>query len=102
MRVTSVVFVLAFALACSPDDSSPDVSASSPEPRAAVGSKPAKCTSGTFPEWNHGANCALEPAIQVHKYNDNTFILRQSLCTSFEGPFMYLLFGDGKVVLEDT
>ncbi len=58
---------------------------------------------GTFPEaWINGADCRSEPAIQVHQYNDNTFILRQSLCTNFEGPFLYLLFGDDIVLLEDT
>ncbi len=38
----------------------------------------------------------------VHQADANTVVLRQSLCTSFEGPFMYLLFGDDRVLLEDT
>jgi hydroxyacylglutathione hydrolase len=38
----------------------------------------------------------------VHQYDADTFILRQSLCTSFEGPFLYLLFGEDRVLLEDT
>jgi hydroxyacylglutathione hydrolase len=56
-----------------------------------------------FPDaWPDGTNCGNEDPIFVWKYADDTFILRQSLCTSFEGPFLYLLFGDDKVLLEDT
>ena len=32
----------------------------------------------------------------------NTFVLRQSMCTNYEGPFLYLLFGSEKVLLQDT
>lgn len=58
---------------------------------------------GTFPtSWIHGGDCANDPLIQVHAYNANTYILRQSMCTNFEGPFMFLLFGSEKVMLLDT
>jgi hydroxyacylglutathione hydrolase len=59
---------------------------------------------GTFPtQWIWGApNCATDPQIQIHQYNENTYILRQSLCTNFEGPFIYLLFGSQKVLMQDT
>jgi hydroxyacylglutathione hydrolase len=59
---------------------------------------------GTFPAvWIWGApNCATDPQIQVHQYNENTYILRQSICTNFEGPFIYLLFGNQKVLMQDT
>ena len=58
---------------------------------------------GSFPvDWIYGGDCANDPPIQVHRYNDDTFILRQSMCTNFEGPFLYLLFGEDKVLLEDT
>lgn len=65
---------------------------------------PTGFASGTFPTlWiNGGPNCGTEPSIQVHQFNENTFILRQSLCTNFEAPFMFLLFGEDKVLLEDT
>lgn len=54
-------------------------------------------------DWiNGGPNCGTEPLIQVHQYNANTYILRQSLCTNFEGPFIYLLFGEDKVLMQDT
>jgi glyoxylase-like metal-dependent hydrolase (beta-lactamase superfamily II) len=49
-----------------------------------------------------GPDCGSEPAIQVHAYDPDTFILRQSLCTSPEGPFLYLLFGEDRALLEDT
>lgn len=61
----------------------------------ALGSMPSKWISG-------GPDCGTEPDIQVHQLNADTYILRQSLCTSFEAPFLYLLFGDDKVLLEDT
>lgn len=59
---------------------------------------------GTFPAmWiNGGPNCGSEPSIQVHQFNDDMYILRQSLCTDFEGPFMYLIFGEDKVFMQDT
>ena len=57
----------------------------------------------TFPTWIRGGpDCDGEPPIQVHRYDEDTFIVRQSLCTSFEGPFLYLLFGEDRVLLEDT
>lgn len=56
-----------------------------------------------FPDaWPNGTSCGTESEIFVHRYADDTFILRQSLCTSFEGPFMYLFFGDDKALLQDT
>ncbi len=52
--------------------------------------------------WPDGTDCASEAPIFVWEYAEDTYILRQSLCTSFEGPFLYLLFGEDKVLLEDT
>ena len=49
-----------------------------------------------------GPQCGLEPQFQVHWYNDDTVIMRQSLCTNFEGPFIVLLFGSEKVLMMDT
>jgi glyoxylase-like metal-dependent hydrolase (beta-lactamase superfamily II) len=58
---------------------------------------------GTFPDdWIYGGDCINDPLIQVHRYNQDTFLLRQSMCTDFEGPFLYLLFGQDQVLLEDT
>jgi hydroxyacylglutathione hydrolase len=61
---------------------------------------------GTFPaDWISGCQPCTgcpDPPIQVHQYNENTYILRQSKCTNFEAPFMYLLFGGDKVLMQDT
>ena len=32
---------------------------------------------------NGGPGCATEPDVQVHMFNDDTYMLRQSLCTNF-------------------
>ena len=34
------------------------------------------------------------PALTVHRDDDDTFIIRESLCTSFAAPFIYLLFAE--------
>ncbi len=60
------------------------------------------CDGGSFPDaWPDGTACP-EDTFTVHRYSENTFILRQSLCTGFEGPFLYLMFGQDRVLLEDT
>jgi glyoxylase-like metal-dependent hydrolase (beta-lactamase superfamily II) len=38
----------------------------------------------------------------VHQYNARTIILRESLCRTFEAPFVYLLIGSTKALLIDT
>ena len=59
---------------------------------------------GTFPaHWiTGGPDCASVPPWQVHAYNDDFYILRESGCTNYEKPFLYLIFGSDKVLLEDT
>ena len=55
--------------------------------------------------WNEGASdCSKSsaPPLQVHQYNPQTFILRENLCVTYEGPFMYLLVGSTKALLVDT
>lgn len=55
--------------------------------------------------WNEGSpNCAKnpQPPLQVHRYNSQTFILRENLCSTFEAPFMYLLLGSTEALLIDT
>ena len=51
--------------------------------------------------WNTGID-PDEPAFQVQEIDANTFALRQSLRTSFEAPFLYLLIGEDKALLIDT
>ena len=48
---------------------------------------------GTLPKaWmTGGPNCLELPAWQVHEYNPNFFILRESGCIHDEKPFLYLL-----------
>ena len=55
--------------------------------------------------WNEGApDCKLTPQdpLQVHTYEPQTFILRQSPCADFEANFLYLLVGSDKALLIDT
>lgn len=49
-----------------------------------------------------GSVCTGTPSLKVHAYNANTFILRQSACTNYEKPFLYLLFGWRRALLRDT
>src|SRR5262249_16885463 len=58
---------------------------------------------GTLPRsWSTGAPCPETPAFRTHAYNDDFIILRQSGCTNFEKPFLYLLFGTRATMLVDT
>jgi hydroxyacylglutathione hydrolase len=55
--------------------------------------------------WNEGAaDCSKAPQapLQVHRYNAQTYILRESPCATFEAPFMYLLIGSRRALLIDT
>lgn len=38
----------------------------------------------------------------IHQYNPNLYILRQSGCSDYEKPFLYLIFGADKAMLWDT
>ena len=58
---------------------------------------------GTLPSsWITAASCPEEPVVRVHEYNPDFFILRQSGCTNFEKPFLYLIFGERSALLVDT
>lgn len=55
--------------------------------------------------WIHGSISPkhnTDPEIQVHAYNEHTYILRQNMAVHYEAPFMYLLFGNDRVILLDT
>ena len=43
-----------------------------------------------------------EPEVHVQSLDRDTFVIRQSLKTNFEAPFLYLIFGRDKVLLLDT
>jgi hydroxyacylglutathione hydrolase len=56
-------------------------------------------------KWSEGASdCqkSPQPPLQVHHYNSQTFILRESLCATYEGPFLYVLVGSHSALLIDT
>ena len=49
-----------------------------------------------------GPHCPAKPEFQVQEYNQDLYILRESGCSDFEKPFLYLLFGREKALLLDT
>ena len=56
-------------------------------------------------QWDAGAESCparLPDPIQIHRYNDQTIILREKLCSTWEAPFMYLLIGSKRALLIDT
>lgn len=63
-------------------------------PAAAKGPPP-------FAHWIDGTTPA-EPQTQVQRYDPDTYVIRQSVRTNFEAPFLYLLFGQDRALLIDT
>lgn len=59
---------------------------------------------GVLPKsWSPGGpKCVNVPEFQIHKYNEDLYILRQSGCSHYEKPFLYLIFGGDKALLLDT
>src|SRR5690348_4070357 len=53
-------------------------------------------------EGGEGCEKGDQPPLQVHQYEPQTYILRQSLCSNFEAPLMYLLIGNDEALLIDT
>ena len=54
-----------------------------------------------FAHWIDGAT-ANEPETQVQRIDGDTFVIRQSVQTNFEAPFLYLLFGKERAILIDS
>jgi glyoxylase-like metal-dependent hydrolase (beta-lactamase superfamily II) len=54
-----------------------------------------------FAPWIAGTT-PTEPQTQVQRYDADTFVIRQSVRTNFEAPFLYLLFGKDRALLIDT
>jgi len=55
--------------------------------------------------WIHGSPSKrrdTDPKIQVHAYDEHTYILRQNMAVHYEAPFMFLLFGGSRALLLDT
>lgn len=59
---------------------------------------------GVLPDrWQaSGPECPPEPKFQIHEYNADLIILRESGCSNYEKPFLYLVFGSSKVLMLDT
>ncbi|MGH8242924.1 MAG: MBL fold metallo-hydrolase [Steroidobacteraceae bacterium] len=51
--------------------------------------------------WNSGLS-KEEPAFQVQAIDEDTYAIRQSIRSTFEAPFLYLIFGRDKALLIDT
>jgi glyoxylase-like metal-dependent hydrolase (beta-lactamase superfamily II) len=85
MRQTLLVFSLALAVSA----------ARAGEPSLQPGILPAHWLTG-------GPNCVTVPNWQIHEYNEDFYILRESGCIHYEKPFLYLIFGQDKALLEDT
>jgi hydroxyacylglutathione hydrolase len=72
--------------------------AQSPQPDGAGAKR------GVLPDrWQvSGPQCPPDPKFQIHQYNEDLYILRESGCSNYEKPFLYLLFGKEKVLMLDT
>jgi glyoxylase-like metal-dependent hydrolase (beta-lactamase superfamily II) len=53
-----------------------------------------------FKPWINGLHD--EPQMQVQQYDANTFVIRQSVKTNFEAPFIFLFMGTNRVLQIDT
>jgi glyoxylase-like metal-dependent hydrolase (beta-lactamase superfamily II) len=54
-----------------------------------------------FTHWIDGTT-ANEPETQVQRIDADTFVIRQSVKTNFEAPFLYLMFGKERAILIDS
>jgi len=55
--------------------------------------------------WIHGSvDCSAnaDPAIQVFRQDEHSYVLRQNKCLSYEAPFIYVLLGDERALVLDT
>lgn len=56
-------------------------------------------------QWLHGSKSCKHnqsPSIQVVQADASSYVIRQNKCTTFEAPFIYVLFGSEKVLIVDT
>jgi len=66
-----------------------------------LGAAPPAPKAPQFAHWIDGLT-ANEPETQVQSIDADTFVIRQSVKTNFEAPFLYLLFGKDRALLIDT
>ena len=80
------------------------VAVSSGDPQPSSVAPPPSLEGGVFPAtWAVvKSDCVVAPAFRVHEYNPTVVILRQSGCTHYEKPFLYLLIGTDEALLLDT
>ncbi|MGO9259806.1 MAG: MBL fold metallo-hydrolase [Bryobacteraceae bacterium] len=73
-------------------------------PQQPPGTPPPGIETGVLPKtWiTGGPNCLEVPDWQVHEYNPTFYIIRESGCTNYEKPFLYLIFGRERALLVDT
>lgn len=62
---------------------------------------PSAAAPPVFAPWI-AATTPAEPQTQVQRVDADTFVIRQSLRTDFEAPFLYLLFGKDRALLIDS
>jgi len=67
----------------------------------ALTAAPAAAKTGPFQPWIDGT-AASEPQTQTQRYDRDTYVIRQSVKTNFEAPFLYLLFGKDRALLLDS
>lgn len=78
LRVTALVVVVALSVGATPNGVGP-----------------------RFARWIDGTT-STEPETQVQRIDDDSFVIRQSVRTNFEAPFLYLLFGTDRAMLIDS
>ena len=84
-----------------PSESTPDATPA-PDPTApSVPTPVAPRALAAEPAWNDGTACS-GPDFETWKLDASTFVLRQSLCTNFEAPFLTLFVGDERALLVDS
>jgi hypothetical protein len=89
------VLLAALALAVAVSSGDPQPSSLAPPPSLEGGVFPA-----TWAVVKH--ECVIAPAFRAYEYNPTFIIIRQSGCTHYEKPFLYLIFGKERALLLDT
>ncbi len=68
-----------------------------------IGACAAGGTPGVLPKrWSAGVDCAAEAPFQVHQFDPDTYLIRQSKCVNYEAPFLFLFVGRDRALLMDT
>lgn len=56
-------------------------------------------------KWIHGsAKCDTntDPTLDIYKHDNQSYIIRQNKCLTFEAPFIYVLIGTDRILVLDT